>query len=260
MRHRYDITMDTALKSLIQTHLHTISPEILSIVLFCVAAFFLLLFLRVGGAAGLFCFVNLAYVAANIQVLHVAQFSFLSEPVALGTVLFAMTYLATDMLTEHYGAETARKSVVLSFLAQIVFTLVMFMTLAHIPLDNQQGNYKIYSAMEELFLPAPRIMVASIIAYGISQFLDIWLFKRLSDATSKKHIWLRTSASTLLSALADNVIFSSLAWIILSPTPVSFSTLVFTYILGTYIARAFVSVAGVPVMYMSYVFKPKDGI
>jgi uncharacterized integral membrane protein (TIGR00697 family) len=223
-----------------------------------VASFFLLLFLRVGGAAGLFCFINLAYITANIQVLHVSDFSFLSEPVALGTVLFAMTYLATDMLTEHYGAAKARKAIVLSFIAQIAFTLIMLMTLAHPPMENHHGDGTIYAAMEVLFLPAPRIMAASVIAYCASQFLDIWLFKRLSDVTEKKHVWFRTAVSTLLSALADNIIFSTLAWIILSPTPVSVSTLIFTYILGTYVARAFVSIAGVPIMYASYRAKPKE--
>ncbi len=247
--------MDTVLKALVQNSLHHLSPEMLSIFSFLVASFFLLLFLRIGGAAGLFCFINLAYIISNIQVLHVAKFSFLDEPVALGTVLFAMTYLAADMLVEHYGAKQARKAIVLSFLAQIGFTLFMVTTLAHPPLEQQTGNRTIYLAMDTLFTPAPRLMIASLIAYFISQLLDIWLFKSISSATNKKYIGLRTSISTLLSALADNIIFSSLAWIFLSPQPVSFHTLIFTYILGTYVARALVSVAGIPVMYLSYSVK-----
>ncbi len=247
--------MDTSLQLIFHTFFHTLSPELLSFVLFSVAAIFLLFFLKVGGASGLFCFINLAYITANIQVLHTAQFSFIGEPVALGTVLFAMTYLATDMLTEHYGAEKARKAVVLSFLTQIAFTLFMLITLAHAPLKNNTESVNTYGAMELLFMPAPRLMIASLVAYFVSQFLDIWVFKKISDATHTRFLWLRTGLATLLSALVDNILFSTLAWVVLSPHPVTAQTLIFTYILGTYVARFFVSILGIPLMYLSYFFK-----
>jgi len=250
--------MDIKLISFIETYLFSLSAEWLSIGTFAVSSLLLLLFLRVGGACGVFCFINLAYIASNIQVLHVAKFSFLNEPVALGTVLFAMTYLATDMLTEHYGPQKARTAVALSFLTQIGFSFLMLITLAHPPLQDHAGNVDLYKSMSLVFTPSLRILVASLISYYLSQLLDIAVFQKIATLTHKKWLWLRTIVSTSLSALADNIIFSTLAWVVLSPTPVGIRTLFITYILGAYMARLFVSVASVPVMYLSYTFLPKE--
>lgn len=248
--------MDAVLLSLLKGL--TFSSEGLSLFLFVISAVLLLLFFRIGGKAGLFCFVNLAYITANIQVLHLVEFSFLDQPVALGTILFAMTFLATDILTEHYGPRSARQAVALSFVAQIGFTLLMLITVAHPPLPDVEGNQLVHSSMITLFVPAVRIMVASLIAYFVSQFFDIWVFNKISHMTHRRFLWLRTSIVTLSSALLDNIMFSMLAWVVFSPNPVGWKTLFITYILGTYGGRAIVSIASVPLMYLSYKLKPKE--
>ena len=251
------ISMDDWLFQFLQHTTLSRSSEGLSILLFFVSGGALLLFLRLGGVLGLFCFLNLAYLAANIQVLHVAQFSFTSEPVALGTILFSMTYLASDMMTEHYGAVYARRAVLISFLTQIAFVLFMTLTLLHPPLAQYHDNPLIHNAMRILFMPAPRIMVASLIAYGVSQLCDIWLFQRMSFWTEGKLLWLRTFFSTSIAALIDNTVFSYLAWVLLSSYPVNMYQLFMTYILGTYLARVIIAGAGIPLMYLSYRLKPR---
>lgn len=250
--------MDNWLFHLLQQTTLSHSPEGLSVILFLIGGGALLLFFRLGGVLGLFCFLNLAYLTANIQVLHLAQFSFSHEPVALGTILFAMTYLASDMMTEHYGAFYARRAVLLSFITQIAFVLFMSITILHPPLPQYPENPEIHHAMRVLFMPAPRIMIASLVAYGISQLCDIWIFQRISLWTKTRFLWLRTSLATVIAALIDNIIFSYLAWVLLSPHPVNLDQLVMTYIMGTYLARMIIAVAGVPFMYISYRLKPKN--
>ena len=71
-------------------------------------------------------------------------------------------------------------------------------------------------------------------------------------------LWFRLNVSTLLSGLLDNILFSVLAWVIFSPTPISIQSLVFTYILGTYVARVVVSITSTPIIYLSYKFFPKE--
>lgn len=250
--------MDDWLFHILQKTTVAHSPEGLSIVLFLVGGCALLLFFRLSGVLGLFCFLNLAYLTANIQVLHMAKFSFAHEPVALGTILFAMTYLASDMMTEHYGAFYARRAVLISFITQITFVLFMSLTILHPPLSQYPENPTIHQAMRVLFMPAPRIMIASLVAYGVSQLCDIWIFQRISLWTNTRFLWLRTSLSTVIAALIDNIIFSYLAWVLLSPHPVNLEQLVVTYIMGTYLARILIAIAGVPLMYMSYRLKPKN--
>lgn len=219
----------------------------------------LLLFgLRFLGKNGLITFAMIAFLGGNLQVLHQAQFSFLDEPVALGTILFSFTYLTSDILTEHFGAKIARQSVLMSILAQVLFAIIMMSTLFHHPLPHIPENQNIYEGFKLLFLPMPRFLIASLLAYGISQLLDIWVFQRLKIITEGKFLWLRLSASTLIGGLVDQIIFSVLAWVVLAPTPVTLSTLFWTYIVGSYAGRALVSVVGFPLMYISKCCIPSE--
>ena len=233
--------------------LHTVSAESLSFLGFLVCVISLLILFRLAGASGLYLYNAVIVVTANIQVLKVATFSFSPEPVALGTVAFATVYLASDILTEHYGPAVARKGVWLGFSAQVIMTALMVLTLGYaVPADDEAHN-----AMAMLFAPSPRLLVASLLAYALGSFADIFLFQWVGRITEGRWLWLRSNVAMMASALLDNIIFSVFAWIILNPEPVTLVKLIFTYILGTYFARVLVSFLSTPVMYLSYYFLPK---
>jgi hypothetical protein len=105
-------------------------------------------------------------------------------------------------------------------------------------------------------VPSPRLLVASLLAYTISSFADIFLFQWVSNVTEGRWLWLRSNVAMMVSALLDNIIFSVFAWIILNPEPVTLMKLIFTYIFGTYFARVLVSFLSTPIMYLSYYFLP----
>lgn len=239
--------MDTFFHVLTQSF-QAFSSEVLSLGLFFVCVIAILILLRLFQAPGLFVYNALITIVANIQVLKMAPFSFSPEPVALGTVTFATAFLVSDILTEHYGKSVAQQGVWLSFSAQILMVALMLITLGHAPMAGDTNHH----AMEVLFLPSPRLLIASLTAFALSQLFDIMLFKKISQATQGKMLWLRVNVSTILSALLDNIIFSTIAWVLLAPTPVSWHSLVYTYILGTYFARVLVSVMSTPVIYLSY--------
>jgi uncharacterized integral membrane protein (TIGR00697 family) len=228
--------------------LQQFSSETISWLTFSCCVIFILSALRVFGVVGLYAYNILATIAANIQVLKVAEFGFSPEPIALGTVIFATVFLVSDIITEHYGKKAAQKGVWLSFTMQIFMTIFMLLTLAHTPLPNDA----VHAALEMLFLPSPRLLIASLTAFAISQLFEIHIFYKLQMATDGKMLWLRTNVSSILAALLDNIIFSVIAWVILAPTPVSLKSLVFTYILGTYLARVIVSLMSTPIIYLSY--------
>ena len=75
--------------------------------LFCFSS--ILVFLKLFGYVGLYVYSALAVIIGNIQVLKTVDFFYSPEPVALGTVLFASTFLCTDILSEHFGKEKAKK-------------------------------------------------------------------------------------------------------------------------------------------------------
>jgi uncharacterized integral membrane protein (TIGR00697 family) len=248
----------------IVTHLNGFPPEFVSLLMMLAAFGGALALLRLFGAWGLTAFVLIGVVGANIQVLKVVQFNVFPNPVALGTVLFTTTYLATDMLTEYYGPQTARRAIWLGFWILLLHNLFMLLTLGYRPLEaggvGEEYAWALpnHGAMTTLFLPQPGLLLAGLTAYLISQHLDVAAFQWLRRRTHSKALWVRNLGSTLLSTFIDNVVFSVLAWVVFAPTPMPWQPLVFTYILGTYTARLIVALLNAPVMYLSRSFLPAE--
>ena len=223
-----------------------------------------LIFLKLFGEVGLYVYSVIAIIAANIQVLKLVKFSFFSEPIALGTILFASTVLCTDILAEYYGVKKARINVLIGFSGFLLMTLLMLFTLGFKPLDSTTAgeNYTWALSTQDnllgIFLPFPTFFVASMIAYLFSQFFDVWFFEWISKLTNKRFLWLRNNLSTMTSSLIDNFIFSILAWIIFNPNPLDFTTVLFTFILGTYILRVLIALIDSPFVYLSKFLVPNN--
>ena len=99
----------------------------LIMLLFCFSS--ILVFLKLFGYVGLYVYSALAVIIGNIQVLKTVDFFYSPEPVALGTVLFASTFLCTDILSEHFGKEKARKNVLIGFTGFLFMTIIMLITI-----------------------------------------------------------------------------------------------------------------------------------
>ncbi|MEN8236629.1 MAG: queuosine precursor transporter [Pseudomonadota bacterium] len=223
----------------------------------------ILLFSRLYGLAGLYVYLAVATFCGNLQVLKATKFSFFPEPVALGTIVFSSTYLCTNIITEHYGAISARRGVWLSFIAMLMVTVLMTLTLGWPPAasgtQDVAGRFQtVHNALQILFTPAPAIMFASLSAYIISQYNDIGIYRLLKYLTNGQQLWLRSSGSMAISALVDNTIFSVLAWVVFATKPLDWHTLVFTYILGTFLLRLALAALNTPFVYLSYAFKHKE--
>jgi uncharacterized integral membrane protein (TIGR00697 family) len=242
--------------------LQRLPPEaIWPLMLFWCFAFLIILH-RLFGQAGIYVYIVAAILGANIQVLKAVKFSVFPNPVALGTILFSSTYLATDVLVERYGPAAARRGVLLGFVSYIFFTGAMLLTLAYAPLTPEQAGESmawalpIHGHIEAIFLPSPALLVAGMAAYLVSQFNDVWIFQRVRRATGGRFLWLRSNVSTGIAALIDNTVFSVLAWIVLAPEPLPFGTVLMTYILGTYWLRLVISVLDTPFLYLALRWAP----
>ena len=233
---------------LLMMWLQQFSSEGLTLTLFLCCGILILFMMRLFGATGLMVYSSLAVVVANIQVQKASTFEFFHEPIALGTVVFSSIFYVSSILAEYYGKAEAKKSVWLSFTSMILITLFMFLTLGFKPAVGFQESH---NAMCLLFLPAPALLISSLIAYVIGQQNDIWLFSLLSKLTGGRALWLRTFVSTLIAAFLDNVVFSVLAWMIFSSHPLPWKTVFFTYILGTYVIRLFMAFMGIPFLYIA---------
>jgi hypothetical protein len=224
-------------------------------VLVCYCA--VLVMLRVFGKHGMYAFVVVAILMANIQVLKVVQFGIYADPVALGTVVFTASYFATDVLAEFYGRAAARRGILLGFASYLLATIFLLIGMGYPPLTVEQAGEGFAWALPyhdhilALFLPAPAFLIAGMTAYLVSQFNDVWLFLLLRRVTHARLLWLRTSGSTAISALIDNTVFSLLAFRLLAPQPVPWDALLYTYILGTYLLRLGLAFLESPFMYLA---------
>ncbi len=178
-------------------------PATYSLVLLCY---------RVFGKAGLYLWTIVATIAANIEVLIVV-YAFGLE-MTLGNILFASTFLVTDILSENHGKKDAQRAVYLGIATSLIFILISQSWLLYHPSDSDFAS----PAIRTIFTNTPRLMFASLAAYAVCQFFDVWLYHKWWDFTEKRFhnkrrfLWLRNNGSTLISQLVNTVLFNLLAF------------------------------------------------
>ena len=139
-------------------------------ILFC---YFSILFaLKFFGKIGIYAYVAIAIILANIQVLKVIEFPFFPQPMALGTVLFISIFLCTDILNEYFDKKSATKCIYLGISAYLFSTVLMFLTISLKPIDPNLNeawawSFDMHQAIQTIFLPQFPIIVASIFALSL---------------------------------------------------------------------------------------------
>jgi len=197
-----------------------------------IASFFMvILAYRLFGISGLYGWIALSVIVANIQVLKTVElFSFTTT---LGNIVYASSFLATDMLSENYGKKVARKGVFIGFFTLIAATLLMNLALFFRPAPSDFAH----SHLKEIFGVMPRIAGASLIAYGLSQFHDVWAYHFWKTKFPRtRAIWLRNNASTMVSQLIDTVVFTFAAFLGVFPLQTVIQILITTYIMKWIVA------------------------
>lgn len=237
--------------------LNGLPTEVVWALTLLVCFFSIIIFYRLFGKSGLYVYIALSVIIANIQVLKSTLFFFSPKPVALGTIVFATSYLCSDILAEYHSKKDAQKAVAIGFVSYILWTVIMILTLGFMPLtaktagSDMMWNIPFSDAMKLLFSPAPIFFIAGMGSYLVSQFNDIWLFHKIRYKTGKRHLWLRNTVSTSVSALLDNTVFSILAWVVLTERPLPWDVVIFTYILGTYGMRVCIAFLDTPFVYLA---------
>ena len=188
------------------------SNELLIIISFLLIYGGVMLFYRLFGRNGLIAFNVVATILANIEVLLLVN-AFGVE-MTLGNVLFASTFLITDILSENHGRKEANRAVIISTLCSVFFVLISQMWLLYTPSENDWAN----GAFHTIFSSTPRIVCASLVVYLISQLTDVWLYhkwwawckKRFGDES--KGLWIRNNGSTMISQLLNTMLYTLFAF------------------------------------------------
>lgn len=206
-----------------------------------------LLFYKLFGKAGLFAFSIFGTILGNIAVCK--NVDIFGIATTSGNVLYASTFLITDILSERYGKSEARKAVIYSFSVMLLWLLGTQLILAFTPNDSDFVN----ESLKVIFGLVPRITIASLAGYITSQSIDVALYHFIWKKTGndQSFLWLRNNGSTLISQAVDTVIFVTIAFAGTYSTEVFFSIL-----LTTYLFKAIVAILDTPFMYLSRRIKP----
>ena len=166
----------------------------------------MLLVKRFLGKEGLIGWIGIASILANLLI--VKSVDLLGIEATLGNVLFASNFLATDMLTENFGYKEAKKGVKFGIFSVLFFMLVTQTALKFIP--NAQDVAQ--PSFELLFGFIPRISIASMSLFAISNLVDIKLYEHLRNKTNGKMMWLRNNLCTIISNGGENFLFYLIAF------------------------------------------------
>lgn len=164
-----------------------------------------LLAFRFWGKIGIFAWIAFATILMNIEVIECVDLFGL--PVTLGNVLYGSTFLCTDILSENYNGKEARKAVKIGFFILLFFLGLSQLTLHFVP----NGEDFIAPHLHEIFGLVPRMTIASVLAFLVSNTFDTYLYDWIGKKTTK--IWVRNCCSTMTSQAVDTILFALIGWV-----------------------------------------------
>lgn len=147
------------------------------------------------------------YITANVMATQIIQIGSLSIFDA-GTIIFPLTYMLGEVVTEVWGFRTARRLILLTFACQMLFTLFAWIaTCIPTPADTKAMT----EAYAMIFGFVPRIMGASVCAFLVGETTNAWVMSHLKEHFGGP-MWTRTISSSAVGYLLDTTIFVFIAF------------------------------------------------
>lgn len=190
------------------------------------------------GKNGLFLWIVVATLVSNIQTVKTVELFGLET--SLGTILYGSTFLATDILNYKYGLKESRKTIIYGFLSMIMMTIFMVICLLYQPSINDFAQ----ESLSTIFSFNIRITIASLVGFGVSQFIDTFLFHKLQKKYNK--LWLSNNASTMICQVVDTIIFTLITYV-----GTMNSNAIIEIMISMYIFKLMVALLDTPFMYLA---------
>jgi uncharacterized integral membrane protein (TIGR00697 family) len=186
---------------------------------------------------GLFVAVLLISNVASSKILRLGPFTFDG-----GTILFPISYIFGDILTEVYGYRNSRRVIWTGFFAAFLMS-VIFIIVGRLPSAPGWANQEAYDKILGL---TPRIVVASLVAYFSGEFSNSYTLAKMKILTRGRWLWTRTIGSTMIGEGVDTLLFVMIAFYGVLP-----SNLLLAVIISNYIFKVGFEIAFTPVTYLA---------
>jgi len=174
---------------------------------------------------------------ANVVAGKVVDIYGLIVPAAV--VAYGITFLCTDVVGEIWGKEQANKLVKIGLITQLI-SLTLILLALKLPAAVFAIEYT--ESFNIVLGQSARMIIASLIAYSISQLNDVLIFHKLKEATKGNKKWLRNNLSTLVSQLIDTAIFITIAFYGIVPN-------LLLMIVSQYIVKSIIALLDTPIFY-----------
>ncbi len=207
-----------------------------------------LLAYRLFGNVGLYAMTAVVTVLSNIEVLILVNAFGMEQ--TLGNVLFASTFLITDILSENSGKKAANTAVYIGIFASVFFVALTSSWLLYTPSESDW----VMPAIITIFSSTPRTVLASMLVYAVSQLFDVWLyhkwwaFSEKRSGSRRRFLWLRNNGSTMVSQMVNTVLFTLAAF---AGTEGYTPSLLISIMLSTYVIYFVTSLLDTPAVYIA---------
>ncbi len=173
---------------------------------------------------------------ANVIAFKVIDIGGVFAPAAV--LAYAVTFLISDALAEVYGKEKVKQVIKAGFITQVVVLILVRLAIwwPAAPFFEFQEQFSLVLGANL------RIIVASMAAYLVSQYHDVWAFHFWKEKTNGKHLWLRNNLSTWGSQMMDTVIFITIAFYGALP--------LLPLIIGQYLIKIAIAAIDTPLIYL----------
>lgn len=178
---------------------------------------------------------------SNILAYKIVEYDFwfakFTAPAAI--IIFSVTFLLIDIINEKFGRKETQKAIFIAFITQIPVAIFIYLAVtlpsASVFTDND--------AFRKVLLFAPRVMVASWVAFLVSENLDAYIFAWFKKKTKGKALWMRNTFSSLPAMVIDSFIFVTIAFIGVVP--------IIPLIIGQIFIKWIVGIIDIPYMYLT---------
>lgn len=201
------------------------------------------------GKAGIMAWIAIATIFANI--FEAKNIELFGLNLAAGHVMFGSVFLATDMLSEYYGKEVAKKGVWVGLFADIALIACSQLCRLYAPAGADSAD----PAIQRLFAMSLRITTASGIMFFISNWCDVLLFDRIRKATGGKYLWLRNNVATIVCNCLENFLFYFMAFY-----PMFGVSQILSMGLATCLLEIVIGICDTPFLYLAKKIKHGDEI
>jgi uncharacterized integral membrane protein (TIGR00697 family) len=159
-------------------------------------------------------------VISNVIAVKLAMVQGLVLPA--GIIIFPVSYLLADVLTEVYGYRAARRVLWLGFFCNLLAVAAIWIggLLPAAPFWAGQAAY------DQILGATPRILLASFAAYLVGEFANTMIMSKLKVAMAGRHLWARAIASTLVGQGLDSIVFIAIAFSGMMPLPILLGAIV----------------------------------